>query len=158
MDFRPVPAANKYGASSTLSCKVMNEMAAEIQALVQSGRFPFRTNSDLMRHALDSTIRTLNDSEPGIINRDATELMMEIVTRERRYNELNSTVEEAVKLMGEAVAQGRMQDARRTFQQAYSVISDMPEGEMLDNCLHLVSRFMFLKDTQPVSLRPGEAQ
>jgi len=158
MDFRPVPAANKYGASSTLSCKVMNEMAAEIQALVQSGRFPFRTNSDLMRHALDSTIRTLNDSEPGIINRDATELMMEIVTRERRYNELNSTVEEAVKLMGEAVAQGRMQDAKRIFQQTYSVISDMPEGEMLDNCLHLVSRFMFLKDTQPVSLRPGEAQ
>lgn len=158
MDFRPVPAANKYGASSTLSCKVMNEMAAEIQALVQSGRFPFRTNSDLMRHALDSTIRTLNDSEPGIINRDATELMMEIVTRERRYNELNSTVEEAVKLMGEAVAQGRMQDAKRIFQQAYSVISDMPEGEMLDNCLHLVSRFMFLKETQPVSLRPGEAQ
>ena len=158
MDFRPVPAANKYGASSTLSCKVMNEMAAEIQALVQSGRFPFRTNSDLMRHALDSTIRTLNDSEPGIINRDATELMMEIVTRERRYNELNNTVEEAVKMMGEAVAQGRMQDAKRIFQQTYSVISDMPEGEMLDNCLHLVSRFMFLKETQPVSLRPGEAQ
>ena len=158
MDFRPVPAANKYGASSTLSCKVMNEMAAEIQALVQSGRFPFRTNSDLMRHALDSTIRTLNDSEPGIINRDATELMMEIVTRERRYNELNSTVEEAVKLMGEAVAQGRMQDAKRIFQQTFSVISDMPEGEMLDNCQHLVSRFMFLKETQPVSLRPGEAQ
>jgi Arc/MetJ-type ribon-helix-helix transcriptional regulator len=133
-------------------------MAAEIQALVQSGRFPFRTNSDLMRHALDSTIRTLNDSEPGIINRDATELMQEIVTRERRYNELNNTVEEAVKMMGEAVAQGRMQDAKRIFQQTYSVISDMPEGEMLDNCLHLVSRFMFLKETQPVSLRPGEAQ
>ncbi len=158
MDFRPVPAANKYGASSTLSCKVMNEMAAEIQALVQSGRFPFRTNSDLMRHALDFTIRTLNDSEPGIINRDATELMQEIVTRERRYNELNNTVEEAVKMMGEAVAQGRMQDAKRIFQQTYSVISDMPEGEMLDNCLHLVSRFMFLKETQPVSLKPGEAQ
>jgi len=136
----------------------MPEMAAEIQALVQSGRFPFRTNSDLMRHSLDSTIRTLNDSEPGIINRDATELMQEIVTRERRYNELNNTVEEAVKMMGEAVAQGRMQDAKRIFQQAYSVISDMPEGEMLDNCLHLVSRFMFLKETQPVSLRPGEAQ
>jgi Arc/MetJ-type ribon-helix-helix transcriptional regulator len=136
----------------------MPEMAAEIQALVQSGRFPFRTNSDLMRHSLDSTIRTLNDSEPGIINRDATELMQEIVTRERRYNELNNTVEEAVKMMGEAVAQGRMQDAKRIFQQTYSVISDMPEGEMLDNCLHLVSRFMFLKETQPVSLRPGEAQ
>tara|TARA_R100000808_G_scaffold5037_1_gene15600 strand:+ start:3532 stop:3942 length:411 start_codon:yes stop_codon:yes gene_type:complete len=136
----------------------MNEMAAEIQALVQSGRFPFRTNSDLMRHALDFTIRTLNDSEPGIINRDATELMQEIVTRERRYNELNNTVEEAVKMMGEAVAQGRMQDAKRIFQQTYSVISDMPEGEMLDNCLHLVSRFMFLKETQPVSLKPGEAQ
>ena len=133
-------------------------MAAEIQALVQSGRFPFRTNSDLMRHSLDSTIRTLNDSEPGIINRDATELMKEIVTRERRYNELNNTVEEAVKMMGEAVAQGRMQDAKRIFQQTFSVISDMPEGEMLDNCQHLVSRFMFLKETQPVSLRPGEAQ
>ncbi len=158
MEFRPVPAATKYGHSATLSCKVMPEMAAEIQALVQSGRFPFRTNSDLMRHSLDSTIRTLNDSEPGIINRDATELMQEIVTRERRYNELNNTVEEAVKMMGEAVAQGRMQDAKRIFQQTFSVISDMPEGEMLDNCQHLVSRFMFLKETQPVSLRPGEAQ
>jgi len=133
-------------------------MAAEIQALVQSGRFPFRTNSDLMRHALDSTIRQLNDSEPGIINRDATELMQELVTRERRYNELNSMVEEAVTMMGEAISQGRMQDARRTFQQTLSVLSDIPDGEMMDNCLHLVTRFMFLKDTAPVSLRPGEAQ
>ena len=72
MNFRPVPAANKYGHSATLSCKVLPEMAKEIQSLVQSGRFPFSTNSDLMRHALDSTIRQLNDSEPGIINRDAT--------------------------------------------------------------------------------------
>jgi Arc/MetJ-type ribon-helix-helix transcriptional regulator len=136
----------------------MPEMAAEIQALVQSGRFPFRTNSDLMRHALDSTIRQLNDSEPGIINRDATELMQELVTRERRYNELNSMVEEAVTMMGEAISQGRMQDARRTFQQTLSVLSDIPDGEMRDNCLHLVTRFMFLKDTAPVSLRPGEAQ
>lgn len=158
MDFRPIPAATKYGHSATLSCKVMPEMAAEIQALVQSGRFPFRTNSDLMRHALDSTIRQLNDSEPGIINRDATELMQELVTRERRYNELNSMVEEAVTMMGEAISQGRMQDARRTFQQTLSVLSDIPDGEMRDNCLHLVTRFMFLKDTAPVSLRPGEAQ
>ncbi len=51
-----------------------------------------------------------------------------------------------------------MQDAKRTFQQTYSVLSDLPEGEMRDNCLHLVSRFMFLKDTTPVSLKPGEAQ
>ena len=158
MDFRPVPAANKYGHSASLSCKVLPEMAKEIQALVQSGRFPFRTNSDLMRHALDSTIRQLNDSEPGIINRDATELMQELVTRERRYNELNSMVEEAVTMMGEAISQGRMQDARRTFQQTLSVLSDIPDGEMMDNCLHLVTRFMFLKDTAPVSLRPGEAQ
>lgn len=158
MNFRPVPAANKYGHSATLSCKVLPEMAKEIQSLVQSGRFPFSTNSDLMRHALDETIRRLNDSEPGIINRDATELMMEIVTRERRYNELSSMVEDAVKMMGEAVAQGRMQDAKRTFQQTYSVLSDLPEGEMRDNCLHLVSRFMFLKDTAPVSLKPGEAR
>ena len=83
---------------------------------------------------------------------------MEIVTRERRYNELSSMVEDAVKMMGEAVAQGRMQDAKRTFQQTYSVLSDLPEGEMRDNCLHLVSRFMFLKDTAPVSLKPGEAR
>jgi len=67
-------------------------------------------------------------------------------------------VEEAVRMMGEAVSQGRMQDAKRTFQQTYSVMSDLPEGEMRDNSLHLVSRFMFLKDTAPVSLKPGEAQ
>jgi len=152
------PAANKYGHSASLSCKVLPEMAVDIAALVQSGRFPFRTTSDFMRHALDKGVRELNDMEPGIINRDITELMSELVTRERRYNELNSMVEEAVKMMGEAVSQGRMQDAKRTFQQTYSVMSDLPEGEMRDNSLHLVSRFMFLKDTAPVSLKPGEAQ
>jgi Arc/MetJ-type ribon-helix-helix transcriptional regulator len=158
MEFRPIPAANKYGHSATLSCKVLPEMAVEIQALVQSGRFPFRTNSDLMRHALDSSIRELNDSEPGLINRDATELMQEIVTRERRYNELSSMAEEAVRMIGEAVTQGRVQDAKRLFQQVHAVLSDLPEGEMQGNCLTLVGRFMFLKDTAPMSLRPGEAQ
>ena len=158
MEFRPVPAANKYGHSASLSCKVLPEMAVDIAALVQSGRFPFRTTSDFMRHALDKGVKELNDMEPGIINRDVTELMSELVTRERRYNELSSMVEEAVSMMGEAVSQGRMQDAKRTFQQAYSVMSDLPEGEMRDNSLHLVSRFMFLKETAPVSLRPGEAQ
>lgn len=158
MEFRPVPAANKYGHSATLSCKVLPEMAVEIQALVQSGRFPFRTNSDLMRHALDCTIRILNDQEPGLINRDHTELMMEIVTQERRFAEMSGLVDEACRMMGEAVAQGRMQDAKRTYQQAFSVLSDLPDGEMKDTGLQLVSRFMFLKETQAVSLRPGEAQ
>ena len=158
MEFRPIPAANKYGHSATLSCKVLPEMAVEIQALVQSGRFPFRTNSDLMRHALDSSIRELNDSEPGIINRDATELMQEIVTRERRDNELSLMAEEAVSMIGEAVAQGRVQDAKRLFQQVHAVLSDLPEGEMQSNCLTLVGRFMFLREAQSVSLRPGEAQ
>ena len=59
MEFRPVPAANKYGHSASLSCKVLPEMAVDIAALVQSGRFPFRTTSDFMRHALDKGVREL---------------------------------------------------------------------------------------------------
>jgi len=157
MEFRPIPAANKYGHSATLSCKVLPEMAVEIQALVQSGRFPFRTSSDLMRQALDSCIRQLNDSEPGIINRDATELMQELVVRERRYNELSSMAEEAVRMIGEAVTQGRLQDAKRLFQQVHSVLADLPEGEMQEQALNRLEKFDHLRPKGVVSLRPTEA-
>jgi hypothetical protein len=52
LDFTIPPAATKYGHSASVSAKLTPELFREIQAHVQSGRFPYRTNSDLMRHAL----------------------------------------------------------------------------------------------------------
>ena len=157
MDFVIPPAATKYGHSASMSMKLTPEMFREIQAFVQSGRFVYRTNSDLTRHALYLHLRALADMEPGVAQTDVTDVLMAITRLETEAERWLKAIQDGAAVLDGHLTKGRIEDARRFYQQLYGVCYDMPSGEMQAQALEVLGRYDHLRAMGPVSMRPSEA-
>ena len=157
MDFTIPPAATKYGHSASVSAKLTPELFREIQAHVQSGRFPYRTNSDLMRHALYLHLRVLASMEPGVASTDVTDVLMAITRVESEAERNVSALKDAAAVLEGHLTRGRMDDAKRFYSQCYGLALGMPEGDMRSQSLEMLEKYDYLRPRTPVSLRPSEA-
>ena len=153
-----IPAATKYGSAATIAAKITPEMFSECQAWVQSGRFGYKTQSALLRDALHIHLRYLADVEPGVVNTDATDILLELTRSEARSEQWFRVVGDTVRQVEGHLANGRVMDATRIWQQAWAVVTEIPAGEMRTQSEAKLSQFEFLRPpTGPMSLRPSEA-
>ena len=153
-----IPAATKYGSAATIAAKITPEMFSECQAWVQSGRFGYKTNSALVRDALHIHLRYLADVEPGVVNTDATDILLELTRSEARSEQWFRVVGDTVRQVEGHLANGRVMDATRIWQQAWAVVAEIPVGEMKTQSEAKLQQFEFLRPaTAPMSLRPSEA-
>jgi len=125
-----IPAATKYGSAATIAAKITPEMFSECQAWVQSGRFGYKTQSALLRDALHIHLRYLADIEPGVVNTDATDILLELTRSEARSEQWFRVVGDTVRQVEGHLANGRVMDATRIWQQAWAVVAEIPVGEM----------------------------
>jgi len=153
-----IPAATKYGSAATIAAKITPEMFSECQAWVQSGRFGYKTQSALLRDALHIHLRYLADVEPGVVNTDATDILLELTRSEARSEQWFRVVGDTVRQVEGHLANGRVMDATRIWQQAWAVVTEIPAGEMRTQSEAKLQQFEFLRPpTGPMSLRPSEA-
>jgi hypothetical protein len=153
-----IPAATKYGSAATIAAKITPEMFSECQAWVQSGRWGYKTNSALVRNALHNHLRFLADAEPGVVNIDATDILLELTRSEARSEQWFRVVGDTVKQVEGHLANGRVNDATRIWQKAWAVVVEIPPGEMRTQGEAKLQQFEFLRPaTGPMSLRPSEA-
>ena len=153
-----IPAATKYGSAATIAAKITPEMFSECQAWVQSGRFGYKTQSALLRDALHIHLRYLADIEPGVVNTDATDILLELTRSEARSEQWFRVVGDTVRQVEGHLANGRVIDATRIWQQAWAVVTEIPAGEMRTQSEAKLQQFEFLRPpTAPMSLRPSEA-
>ena len=153
-----IPAATKYGSAATIAAKITPEMFSECQAWVQSGRFGYKTQSALLRDALHIHLRYLADIEPGVVNTDATDILLELTRSEARSEQWFRVVGDTVRQVEGHLANGRVIDATRIWQQAWAVVAEIPVGEMKTQSEAKLQQFEFLRPpTAPMSLRPSEA-
>ena len=153
-----IPAATKYGSAATIAAKITPEMFSECQAWVQSGRFGYKTQSALLRDALHIHLRYLADIEPGVVNTDATDILLELTRSEARSEQWFRVVGDTVRQVEGHLANGRVMDATRIWQQAWAVVAEIPVGEMKTQSEARLQQFEFLRPpTAPMSLRPSEA-
>lgn len=157
MDWTIPPAGNKYGHSASIAAKLPPELYREIQAFVQSGRFPYKTNSDLVRHAVLLQCRALAEMEPGVAQTDLTDVLIEITRIEIQSQRNLAVIDDAVIVLEDHLTRGRVDDARRFYANVYSLALDMPEGEMQEQALNRLEKFDHLRPKGVVSLRPTEA-
>jgi Arc/MetJ-type ribon-helix-helix transcriptional regulator len=157
MEFVIPPAATKYGHSASVSIKLTPEMMREIQAFVQSGKFPYRTNSDLIRHSLHLHLRALADLEPGVANTDVTDVLMAITRQETEAERWLKAIQDGAEVLDSHLRKGEFEDAKRFYQQLYGVCYDMPSGEMQAKALEVLGRYDHLRVMSPISMRPSEA-
>jgi len=152
------PAANKYGHSINLAFRSLPELGRELQAVVQSGQWPeFRTQSDVIRTALQQFLRQLANEEPGVIATATTDLMMAVTTAEQEVVELAQTIRSSGLLITSHLEHGRIQDARRVYQSICEALYGMPEGEMKVEGFEVLDKFSHLRQLAPAALRPSEA-
>ena len=157
MDFPNIPAVSKYGHGATISAKITGELFSECQTFVQSGRFPYRTNSDLFRHALHRHLRALADVEPGLVNQDVTDVILELTRSEARSEQWARALEDGVKAVEGHLGNGRVEDATRFYQQLWALVAEMSPGEMQTQAIDRLQKYEFLKHPNSMSLRPSEA-
>jgi Arc/MetJ-type ribon-helix-helix transcriptional regulator len=157
MDYHNIPAATKYGHSVNIGCKVTPELYAEIQTFVQSGRFPFRTNSDLMREAIYTYNRQLAAEDPGLVKPDITDVMMEITKTEARSEQFSQVVSDGLSQVARHLGNENVDDATRLWQKLWTAVGEMEPGETKDVAVDRMQKYGFLRSVEPMSLRPSKA-
>ena len=111
-----------------------------------------------MRDALHIHLRYLADIEPGVVNTDATDILLELTRSEARSEQWFRVVGDTVRQVEGHLANGRVMDATRIWQQAWAVVAEIPVGEMRTQSEAKLQQFEFLRPpTAPMSLRPSEA-
>lgn len=60
-----IPAQDEKGHSARETVRISNELQRDIEVIVQSRRFPYKTAGDLLRHAVVKHLEWLHSLEPG---------------------------------------------------------------------------------------------
>ena len=151
MDFiRIPPAATKYGQSVSVGCKVMPELHRDIMPLIHSGRISaYKTPSDLIRHAIDQHLKNLNDMDPGLIETDVIDLMVEITLTENRAIQLAQTIRDSEDVLIQHIREGRMRDAQRFLEKLASTIYRLPDGEMQEQGVQYLQKYDYVRTWRP---------
>jgi len=158
LDFRNIPpAANKYGHSSTLTCKVLPELASEVQQAIQSGHFPaYRTQSDLIRHAVQEHLIRLGEDMPGSVELDALTVVTEIMAKEQKAVAWLETTREAEGVLLDHLKHGRYNDATRLYNSLAKLIYELPDGEIQIEALNVLQQFDHLRATITLDFNTGD--
>jgi len=134
MSENPDPTEFRIGASDTKGhsarhwFRCIPMMARQVEQIIQSKKFPYRTKGDLLRHALHKHIRWLVDIEPMVTVSGQVDAILEIM----RDEEMNSDFALVFEKMGERInqhmASGSHREATRLLLTIKSCIDEMPEG------------------------------
>lgn len=110
-----VPAQDSKGHSVRELVRVPPGLAFDLDVLVKSGRFPYRTASDLIRHAILRHVRRLQIDEPdlGLHYLNTLQMIQDLCTESTYRNEQEKTFHEIRDQVEALVNSGRTGEAMR---------------------------------------------
>ena len=118
--------------------------------LIHSGRISaYKTPSDLIRHAIDQHLKNLNDMDPGLIETDVIDLMVEITLTENRAIQLAQTIRDSEDVLIQHIREGRMRDAQRFLEKLASTIYRLPDGEMQEQGVQYLQKYDYVRTWRP---------
>ena len=129
-----VPAKDTKGHSDRVWFRCQPGHASALASVVQSGVFPYRTNSDLLRHALVRHLHyleTLNQQlggkqMPSVLA--ATDAMLAILRDDLYYTEFHHVLQTLTTQLNTHKGLGEFGEARRLLLEVLRCWSTMPEG------------------------------
>lgn len=147
-----IPATDSAGRSARAQCKVPPLLAREMAEIITSRRFPFRTDSDIVRWCLMFGLNHLAtiEASPGFLTRAIAE--MQILQDEENW----SIQLQLVKKMDEAVRrhtdQGEWNEARTIVLSALARFKDSEEGPWRDRILRDIrTKFKHVIEYVPIA-------
>jgi len=130
-----VPAKDADGHSVRFNLYIQPGHRRQISILKASGRFPYKTEGDLVRHLIKRGIDWLlslypNDdrlSEVVSIARQV-DMIMELVKGEEFQQDFQRTFDSIAPRVAEYLVEGHVDQARGLVSRMANLIADMPEG------------------------------
>lgn len=152
-----VPAQDTKGHSERLYFRVQPGHARDLQSILQSKRFPFRTTGDIGRMAINMVIELLTEMEPIPSVTQQNEAIIKIIRDDEFFIEFTNSFELMAKSVNRYVSMGETGQARRLILEIREQIKAMPKGYWRQKYKkELVSKFGHLIGTgQGAGLKEG---
>jgi len=152
-DFR-ISATDTNGHSTRMWCKVVPGHAAQIDAVVQSRKFPYRKMGDLIRHAISRHLAYLQAIAPVRSVMGEVDVILEICRQEEYAADFKASIDTISRLVTKHLDDNSKAEAGRLIMRVLHQIELMPEGHWRDKYkADILARFGHLiKDAPTLDL------
>lgn len=129
-----VPATDELGHKERLYLRVMPRLASQLDILVGSKVFPYRSVGYLIRHAIIRHLDWLReisascDTEKVFTEIGQIDVIIKILQEQEEAERFLSVIDKAVTSVNSFIVQGHLNQARRFVLDILKTIDKMPEG------------------------------
>ncbi len=128
-----IPAGDDRGHSTRLQFRCSPAYGRRIDEVVQFRKFPYKTHSDLLRHALDRHLKYLDELEPELeLDMARINVINRIINRKREEIDFMNSIESLTQIVHDFVAKGADQKALETLREILEKV-DQIQDEYLRN-------------------------
>jgi len=126
-EFR-IPASDTKGHSARLWFRAIPAMARQMEQVVQSKAFPYRTKGDLLRHALHRHMSWLGRQDDITSVSGQVDVILEIMRDEEANNDFQAVFSRLGERVTQHLTRGSTREAQRLILTVKRHIDRMPEG------------------------------
>ena len=122
-----IPTSDSKGHSVPMGFRCMSGYMRDVDVIVSARKFPYRTASDLMRHALHNHLHMLTELEPKIpVRLSILDTAVELARTQQMLLKYQSTVREVANTIDQLTREGLPGEARKLVKDIMVSIEDDP--------------------------------
>ena len=127
-----VPASDAKGHSSRFFFRAQPGHGKQLESIVQSKKFPYRTKGDVLRHAFVRHLRWIESIEPMPSVTAEVDAIMEVMRVAEFHSDFSAVFEKVGEMISVHMGQGAIGEARRLLLTIMTHIKRMPDGYWKD--------------------------
>jgi hypothetical protein len=127
IEFR-IPATDTKGHNARHWFRCIPVMARQVEQIIQSKKFPYRTKGDLLRHALHRHMGWLLSIEPVPSVSGQVDAILEIMRDEEMNNDFSLVFDKMAERVSQHLSSGSHREATRLIITIKNCITNMPDG------------------------------
>lgn len=153
-----VPASDTKGHSERIWCRIIPGLARQMEEIIQARKFPYKTVSDMIRHAIRRHLVWLNEQDPTPSVTMCVGAIIEIMRQEEEGKEFQAVIERICKGVEYHLNAKAEVEAVKLVLRVVAQMEAMPDGYWKDRYKTEVEKKFgwLLKDTNKAKLRGGE--
>ena len=143
-------ASDSQGHSARVFCRVMPGITQQLEYVMQTHAFPYRTKGDILRHALHRHLAWLTTLEPMKSVMGQVDAIAEVLREEEQASEFQVSFDRRAARISSFSQQRAEGEARRMVLNVTRLIGGMQDGYWRDKYLaELESRWGYMIEQAP---------
>jgi hypothetical protein len=123
-----VPASDAKGHNTRLYFRAQPGHAKELEAIVSSRNFPYRSKGDVLRHAFVRHLKWLNRQVPMKSVTGEVDAILEVMRDDEFSDDFKSVLDKASERITAHLGSGSIGEARRLVLKIMAHVNQMPDG------------------------------